>query len=631
MSVTESRGESAGNHCESGSDLPLHRGWGLKPAFTRFLLAARRGWEILAPAVGCDKPLWALLVLYAALWVPLIPRQTDNPQMLASLINDEPLLTQDLVAMTYWPYGNPANFDLANSRRHPLPSYWGTITYKRATYYGGTYLGTAFLLYLPFKACQFDDFPVAPMVLRTVSVLAGLLSLMVLYNLGKRLSGRTTGFLAGLIFLADSGFGYYSSIIHPDTSMLALSLLALWAAIRHAETGSGAALIVTGVLIGFAQGAKMAGPWLVPMATLAAAWGVWTTADPEARRAVLVRSFIRRFCLLGFVALGAWVLSTPYAFFDHHYFNTVKMAWRAYRNAPFGDVNAYTWLLAVWNHEGTVMGVLALAGLALVPWRRWRGQHSALLVLAATLGLSIILFHAVTVKLWIVVGYLLPGLALIGLFAADFLTRAVRGLSGVSRWLAGGTALAGAYFVLPVLYLRLLGVLTQALTYHCVECNTTLYINRWAQAHLSPESKILFDDIAYLDPKVFSNTKMHCNFLTYDDLARAKPDYFILSGSIYDSPHFQQLRKTQTYSLGQEGPVSVLLYQDLIDRNGCPEAVPVGTISSTLPPGRTALDNAIGLARLALGLDDYLIGTEVRVYRYRPPAHVREKHLPGPR
>ena len=55
MSVTESRGESAGNHCESGSDLLLRRGWGLKPAFTRFLLAARRGWEILAPAVGCDS------------------------------------------------------------------------------------------------------------------------------------------------------------------------------------------------------------------------------------------------------------------------------------------------------------------------------------------------------------------------------------------------------------------------------------------------------------------------------------------------------------------------------------------------------------------------------------------------
>jgi hypothetical protein len=323
--------------------------------------------------------------------------------------------------------------------------------------------------------------------------------------------------------------------------------------------------------------------------------------------------------------LAAWVVSTPYAFVDSHYFMTVKASMRAYKSVPFGEVTAATWLTALWTHEGTVIGTLALAGLALIFWRPWRGAHSALLVLAATLAISVVAFHILTVRLWVVVGYMLPALALIGLFAADFLTRAVRALARASGWVAGAAAVLAAYFVLPVLYGRCLCVLAHVLTFHCVEHNTTLYVNQWAQTHLSLDSKILHDDIAYFDIRYFPNTKMLCNVITYDDLEQTRPDYFILSGSIYDSPHFQELRKTQTYTRGKQGPVSVLLYQDLLDRNGYPEAELVATLTSTRPPQNSQLDNVIGLARLALGWDDYLVGTEVRIYRYRPPAPVTKE------
>src|SRR5687768_7544063 len=61
-----------------------------------------------------DKCLLILLGLHALLWLPLVARSTDNPQHLAAFVNDEPVITQQLVGMSVRPYGNPANF-----LRHP--------------------------------------------------------------------------------------------------------------------------------------------------------------------------------------------------------------------------------------------------------------------------------------------------------------------------------------------------------------------------------------------------------------------------------------------------------------------------------------------------------------------------------
>lgn len=573
---------------------------------------AASAWQTLAPALRCDRCAYALLALYGLLWVPLLPRQVANPRLLASLINDEPLLTQELVAMTFRPYGNPSNLDGMNPRHHPVPAYWGSISYYGACYYGGTYLDLACLLFLPFKALGLPDFPAAPLALRTVSVLGGMVSLLVLYNLGKRLSGRWTGFLAGLWLIGDSHFAYYSAIIHPDTTMMALSLLALWVAIRHAETGTIGSLVGLGVLMGLGHGAKMGGPWLVPMAALATAWGVQTSADAHR-----IRCFVGRMTLLGLVALGAFALCTPYAFLDSFYFKVLRLVWRVYKGSPFGEVTARTWWDQLWLHEGTTVGTLTVLALAVLPVRGYFSRHRALLSLSATLAGSVLAFYLLTVKLWVVIGYLLPALALLGLFAADLLVRPLGALRRFARWPTWAAALVVAYYLLPAFYERALGVVAHALTYHCVERNTTLYINRWAQEHLPHDARILHDDIAYFDPAVFPNARMHGGLLTYADLTRERPDYFILSGSIYQSAHYVELRKTQAYTRGHEGDTSVLLYQDLLDRSACPEAEHVATLAHTRPPATSAWDNVVGLARMALGLDDYLTGTEIRLYRYR--------------
>src|SRR4051794_9990255 len=79
-----------------------------------------------------DKGLLALLCVYGLLWIPLIPRSTANPQMLAACINDEPLISLQLVGMRFPPYGNPANL-----LKHPerSPREWGFLTYPGIMYY----------------------------------------------------------------------------------------------------------------------------------------------------------------------------------------------------------------------------------------------------------------------------------------------------------------------------------------------------------------------------------------------------------------------------------------------------------------------------------------------------------------
>ncbi|MBV8772684.1 MAG: hypothetical protein JO166_10215, partial [Deltaproteobacteria bacterium] len=54
------------------------------------------------------------------------------------------------------------------------------------------------------------------------------------------------------------------------------------------------------------------------------------------------------------------------------------------------------------------------------------------------------------------------------------------------------------------------------------------------------------------------------SLLTYNDLYDWKPDYIVLSSSMYDAPHFAELIKSQHYTMQNEGRYSVRLYQDLL-------------------------------------------------------------------
>ena len=207
-----------------------------------------------------DLPLIIMLLGYLIAFAPVVSRVTENPHILRCCINDEAPLSMALDGMRDVPYGDPFNFVLAPAKGKDLPEYWGKINYAGVGYYyGGVYMGLAFLAYAPLQALGLPPFPTAPVILRVLSLLAGLLAIMMIYNFGRRHVGRIGGCIGALILLTDHYFLYYSTIIHPDGTQFALAVLALAVAVRHLRSGDVESLGALALLSGLVQGTKMGG------------------------------------------------------------------------------------------------------------------------------------------------------------------------------------------------------------------------------------------------------------------------------------------------------------------------------------------------------------------------------------
>jgi hypothetical protein len=157
-----------------------------------------------------------------------------------------------------------------------------------------------------------------------------------------------------------------------------------------------------------------------------------------------------------------------------------------------------------------------------------------------------------------------------------------------------------------------------ALSPHCQPLSTMEEAGRWCRANVPADSKILYDDMVYFDPQYFPNAWPNFGPIRYDVLEILRPNYICLSSSVYMAPHYAELRKTQHFTRGHEGPFSVLLYQDVLDRGGAPEAELLTTVAPTMPPCQTSAEYARMLARIVFGRDRFLQGNEIRIYRYRP-------------
>lgn len=576
-------------------------------------------WRAAPEVLRLDAPLLAIVAFYLALWLPVSARATENPRKLAAYVNDEPMITQQLVGMTLPPYGNPAN-----GMRHSgddLPEEWRGIFYY-GVYYGGAYPGLALLAWLPLRLLGFPDFPTAPVLLRLLSLASGLVSLLVLYNLCRRVSGRIAAAAATLLLLTQPYFSYYSSIIHPDTLQLAFALLGLRAAIRHAESGSRESLLGLGILSGLVQGTKMGGPWMIPMAVLAVAWGGARARALSTRAWVLSAPFVRSLLVLGASAFAAFALSTPYAFLDGFYLHRWQAAWKNYQTGTFGSAPAAEWGSLFWAYEGSVYAVLELAGIGWGLLACLRRERRPELVLPFVLCASVVGWTLAVVRVWTCLGYLLPALACSAFLACELVARVARTAASrawILRLAAGAAAVSLVFAILPR---RAACALSMAAHLHCLERYTVVQVGAWAQAHLPRDSRIVADDLSYFDPS-FRGARVLCGLLTDAQLAQLRPDYFTINSGLYDDAKYMELRKTQAYERGQEGPFSVLLYQELLDRGGLPECELLAAFSPTLRPSGGTVELDMGLVvsyvRMATGLDDRVLGPTIRLYRYHPP------------
>jgi hypothetical protein len=541
-------------------------------------------------ALRLDRAGAILVVIALVIHVPLIGRSTDNVRLLAAFVNDEPALTMGLDAMTVRPYANPANFYYgpAGTRKAPGPE-WGSIGYTGFTYYGGAYLDFALLAYWPLKAIGAPVFPTAPLILRTVSVLAGTLSLLALYNFGRRYATPAAGLLGAVFLLSDSYFGYYTSIIHPDTLQLLVGLLALFLAIRHARDGELSSLLALGLMIGISQGTKAGGPWLIPMSLVAIWFGASIASPPPStKRFPTTQLFLGGLALLGLASIAMFFVTTPYAFVDRYYWYAMNIAWTLVSQSPLGHIGLEDWLARLYQHFGTAASIVLVAGIAVPAVRVLTGRYNRAIVLVPVLALTQLLWFGLAGGLWIQIGYLMTAYALASVFGFDALLGMLR---AASKWTGAEKIVSAAaivVFVFTIFGERWHGLLSLPLTQLSRDTYTVVEINRWfINNGISRDARILHDDTAYFDPKVFKNAEMRGGVLIWPEVWLRDPEYIVLSSSLYDAEWYQRKRAGPRPNRKNTDPFSVRLYQDLAEQTTLgPTGVPGVNMIGMLEPTR---------------------------------------------
>jgi hypothetical protein len=565
-----------------------------------------------SPPRCCSVGLLALAAVYLAAWLPVVGKGTDNPHLLAARINDEPPIVQQMLGMAQPSYGDPANYLRDPSR---LPPEWGEIVFPGYIYYGGAYPGLGFLLYLPCRIAGAADFPAAPIALRIVSVLAGLAALVLAYRLGARLGGEIGGFLAGLLLITDRIFISYCTIIHPDSTMLAFGLAALTAGIAHAEKGGIRSLAVLGLFDGFVHGAKMGGPWTVAF-SIAAAWWGWQHDFPPGSTQRWIRGFARA-AFLGIMAATGFVVTTPYVLLNDYYREMIRNNYAFFRTSPWAQATIADWIHVFAEHLGTVLMPAMLASIAAAMVLAFREQKVRKpVVLTFIFAVSVVAWYAAFVRLWATAHYLLPAFAALYVLAGAMVGRGISAIAN-SQVAFRSIGSAGAIaVVLGILWIRGDAVLSVIADRHAAEEATPIAINAWATEHLPHDAKIIADDVAYFDRRIFPNARLHGGLLNYRTLESQKPDYFVISSSIYSADHYVGLRKTQNLPRDSKEEFSVRLYQDLLDMDGTPGAELVHVLHPS-PVPKDRLERLKVCVASLLGQEPIRGGPELRIYRYR--------------
>ena len=206
---------------------------------------------------------------------------------------------------------------------------------------------------------------------RTLSALADVGSVLMVYLLGRRLYGRNVGLLAaGLTALAVVHV-QHSHFYRPETFTVLLTLAAIWATLRMVEKRRLRDSVLLGVILGLALAPKVnVLPLLAPLAlgygyrVLDEAEGRWDEITPQ-----MLQKVVGHAALAGAVAIGVFFITTPYAFIDIGAFvSDVMLQTRMARNAglfPFTvqyvDTPAFLYQIrqtVVWG-LGVPLGVVA--------------------------------------------------------------------------------------------------------------------------------------------------------------------------------------------------------------------------------------------------------------------------------
>ena len=182
---------------------------------------------------------------------------------------------------------------------------------------------------------------------------------------------------------------------------------------------------------------------------------------------------------------------------------------------PFGEATLLVWFNALRSNVGNV-ACAAAGGDCYALWTARDPRRDPAPLLAVVIALSQLLWFGSASKVWTVVGYLLVGIGLVALFALEaiaILARRLLPATLIPGWVRTITVvLLGAWILIP----RGIEQTNTALELHRWRHSTVMALNRWAsEGHIPPKSAVVFDDLAYFDPKLFAKTRMHGGVLTW--------------------------------------------------------------------------------------------------------------------
>ena len=354
---------------------------------------------------------------------------------------------------------------------------------------------------------------------RTLSALADVGTVLMVFVLGRRLYSRNAGLLAaGLTALAVIHV-QHSHFYRPETFTVLLTLASIWATLRMVEKRRLRDSALLGLMLGLALSPKVnVLPLLAPLAigyayrVLDEAEGRWGGITPD-----MVQKIAGHALLAGAVALAVFFVTTPYAFIDVGTFlGDVLAQTRMARNAglwPFTvqyvDTPSFLYQIqqtTIWG-LGPPLGVVAWLSIpftvALVVLER-RHIRADLLLLAWVVP-SLLFYESFEVRF---LRYLFPLMPVMILLASRMMLWEVdkarglarrlaaggRGVIQGARWEITGPSLLAAAFALPVFVVFSTGFYTLAFQRVYANEHPALQASRWVLTEVPRGMSIVMDN-----------------------------------------------------------------------------------------------------------------------------------------
>jgi hypothetical protein len=370
-----------------------------------------------------------------------------------------------------------------------------------------------------------------------------------------------------------------------------------------------------------------------------------------------------RFVLYAGSAVAGFLVTTPYALFDSYYRRSLRIAYGIVTqdSLKLKHLSLWTWSDAIYRYVGFVGAALVALAVGRCILLLVRRRLDAPLMLATVLALSQFLWYGSAGKLWLVPGYLLLSFGLMAVFAFETLFEAVRAALrtlGPARLHVqrAGFGVTIAVVALLLVAWRWFTPADWAVGQYTASHSTVRAANNWAITHhVDPNAVIVFDDLAYFDRNRFPRAHLNGGVLTWKIARTWKPNYIVLSSSLYRADWMQNLIAKQHLGRSNPDPFNVRLYQDLLARS---RPGPTGiagidleavvrpseprAISWLAKAGRGCQGSALcDLGPVDLGTDvveaqsvasrvralasadgRWLVGPELRIFRVQDPARV---------